>query len=46
MLGSHAQDSANQVLSVVPSGFLGGMLGGAVTGLLLQSLGFRIRASR
>jgi hypothetical protein len=46
MLGSHAQDSANQVLSVVPSGFLGGMLGGAVTGLLLQSLGFRIRAAR
>jgi hypothetical protein len=42
MLSSGAQDAANQVLSAVPPGFLGGMLGGAVTGLILQLLGFRM----
>nr|WP_296811032.1 spermidine synthase [Thiocapsa sp.] len=41
MLSSTAQDSANQILSAVPPGFLGGMLGGAVTGVILQMLGFR-----
>ncbi|HSO83117.1 spermidine synthase [Thiocapsa sp.] len=41
LLSSNAQDSANQILSAVPPGFLGGMLGGAVTGVLLQILGFR-----
>jgi hypothetical protein len=41
MLGSHAQTSANQILSAVPPGFLGGLLGGAVTGVMLQILGFR-----
>jgi hypothetical protein len=46
MLSTNAQDAANQILSAVPPGFLGGMLGGAVTGILLQLLGFRIQASR
>jgi hypothetical protein len=45
-LGSQASDAADQVLSAVPAGFLGGMLGGAVTGVLLQLLGFRLQISR
>lgn len=32
----------DQVLREVPSGALGGMLGGAVTGLILELLGFRL----
>lgn len=42
ILAINAQDSANQILNAVPPGFLGGMLGGAVTGVLLQTLGFRL----
>lgn len=44
-LGGPAQDAAGQVLSAIPAGFLGGMLGGAVTGLLLQAFGFRMMTS-
>ena len=33
---------SSHVLQEVPSGFLGGMLGGAITGLVLEILGFHI----
>jgi hypothetical protein len=32
----------DQVLGHIPDGALGGMLGGAVTGLILELLGFRL----
>ena len=32
----------DRVLNDVPAGFLGGMIGGAVTGLMLELLGFRL----
>lgn len=41
MLGGE-RSVIDQVLREVPSGALGGMLGGAVTGLILELLGFRL----
>ncbi|MCG6942846.1 MAG: spermidine synthase [Thiohalocapsa sp.] len=34
--------AVDRVLAEVPSGFLGGLLGGAVTGIVLEILGFRL----
>ena len=42
MLGSQAEEVSNRILSVVPLGFLGGLCGGAVTGVMLRMLGFRV----
>jgi len=42
MLLGGEQPVIDQVLREVPSGALGGMLGGAVTGLILELMGFRL----
>ena len=42
--GTH--DAAGRVLTEIPSGLVGGLLGGAVTGILLELLGFHIEDSR
>lgn len=42
-LGSQAQDAAGRVLQAVPPGLLGGLMGGAVTGLVLHLMGFRLQ---
>ncbi|MFP4062506.1 MAG: spermidine synthase [Halochromatium sp.] len=42
MLFGGERSVIDQVLREVPSGALGGMLGGAVTGLILELLGFRL----
>jgi predicted lipid-binding transport protein (Tim44 family) len=39
MLTHQAQAAADQVAAVIPFGILGGMLGGAITGLVLQTFG-------
>jgi hypothetical protein len=36
------KSAVDRVLAEIPSGFLGGLLGGAVTGILLELLGFRL----
>jgi fructose-specific phosphotransferase system IIC component len=41
-LDSETQAAIDRVLSNVPAGFMGGLLGGAVTGMVLEVLGFRI----
>ncbi|MGB5832139.1 MAG: spermidine synthase [Thiohalocapsa sp.] len=41
-LDLETKGAIEQVLHDVPSGFLGGMLGGAVTGMILELMGFRI----
>jgi hypothetical protein len=42
MLFSGERSAIDQVLREVPSGALGGLLGGAITGLILELLGFRL----
>ena len=41
-LDLETKSAVDRVLAEVPAGFIGGMLGGAVTGLLLELLGFRL----
>lgn len=41
-LDFETQGEIERVLNNVPTGFLGGLLGGAVTGMVLEVLGFRI----
>jgi hypothetical protein len=41
-LDGETKGAIDSLLNEVPSGFLGGMLGGGVTGLVLELLGFRI----
>ncbi len=42
VLDLETRNAVDRVLSEVPAGFLGGLLGGAVTGIVLESLGFRL----
>lgn len=42
MVYSGEQTAIDQILTQVPAGALGGMLGGAVTGLILELMGFRL----
>lgn len=42
MLDLETQSAVDRVLAEVPAGFLGGMLGGAITGVVLELLGFRL----
>jgi fructose-specific phosphotransferase system IIC component len=42
MLDLETKNAVDQVLAEVPAGFLGGLLGGAVTGIVLELLGFRL----
>ncbi len=41
-LDIETQNAIDRVLSNVPAGFMGGLLGGAVTGMVLEVFGFRI----
>lgn len=41
-LDIETKTAVDRVLAEVPSGFLGGLLGGAVTGVVLELLGFRL----
>jgi hypothetical protein len=41
-LDLETRSAVDRVLAEVPIGFLGGMLGGAVTGVMLELLGFRL----
>jgi hypothetical protein len=41
-LDLETKNAVDQVLAEVPAGFLGGLLGGAVTGIVLELLGFRL----
>ncbi|MCF7985809.1 MAG: spermidine synthase [Thiohalocapsa sp.] len=41
-LDMETKGAVDRVLSEVPTGFIGGMLGGAVTGLVLELLGFHL----
>jgi hypothetical protein len=42
MLDLETKGAVDRVLAEVPAGFIGGMLGGAVTGVVLELLGFRL----
>lgn len=41
MLTHQSQAAADEVMNAIPYGLIGGLLGGAITGLLLQTFGFR-----
>jgi hypothetical protein len=41
-LDGTSQDLLGQIRRELPPGFLGGLLGGAITGVILESLGFHL----